>query len=461
MEKRIRVIIDADTACEADDSFAIVHALLSPQLDVRAVASEHFIDYRLLGRDAPGSEAKSYKENARFLAFLQDHDVRLLHGAKRSLTSNLKYEENEASRFIIEEAHRQDERPLFVVAQGAVTNIGTAYLMDRTIADKLTVISISGGSYPEGGPEYNVLGDIHAMNLLMDSPIPFWQIPSSVYGTMCVSFQELAKEVAPYGQLGRELMLNLLKQRDSMCGGKLKDSWLMQSIGWAFLYPMGTSWRMGDSPVVGLLLDEQLGTYSMEPAPLYQYVKGNKLASGRYILRPGNPRKIRVYHSIDSRWILADFYQKIQSFATERQAFSLEGIACPVSKQVHLVLDSANCKDLHQTIHWAVRESKVASVSVFTTLDLDYEGIEVLAPEQQESYLVKLAQQDRRPIAYLMDSECVTLAQVLRHKVIPKKLLALCCEGNSLSESVREVLASTVKTRMVKADALIKESTFP
>ncbi len=33
--KKIRVIIDTDAACEADDPFAIVHALLSPKLIVK------------------------------------------------------------------------------------------------------------------------------------------------------------------------------------------------------------------------------------------------------------------------------------------------------------------------------------------------------------------------------------------------------------------------------------------
>ena len=30
-EKRIRVILDTDAACEADDPFAIAHALMSPK----------------------------------------------------------------------------------------------------------------------------------------------------------------------------------------------------------------------------------------------------------------------------------------------------------------------------------------------------------------------------------------------------------------------------------------------
>ena len=40
--KKIRVIVDTDAACEADDPFAIVHALLSPKLIVKGVVAEHF-----------------------------------------------------------------------------------------------------------------------------------------------------------------------------------------------------------------------------------------------------------------------------------------------------------------------------------------------------------------------------------------------------------------------------------
>ena len=40
--KKIRVIVDTDAACEADDPFAVVHALLSPKLIVKAITAEHF-----------------------------------------------------------------------------------------------------------------------------------------------------------------------------------------------------------------------------------------------------------------------------------------------------------------------------------------------------------------------------------------------------------------------------------
>ena len=40
--KKIRVIIDTDAACEADDPFAIVQVLLSPKLVVKGILAEHF-----------------------------------------------------------------------------------------------------------------------------------------------------------------------------------------------------------------------------------------------------------------------------------------------------------------------------------------------------------------------------------------------------------------------------------
>ena len=41
-DKKVRVIIDTDAACEADDPFAIVHALLSPKLIVNGIGATHF-----------------------------------------------------------------------------------------------------------------------------------------------------------------------------------------------------------------------------------------------------------------------------------------------------------------------------------------------------------------------------------------------------------------------------------
>ena len=56
--KRKRVIIDTDAACEADDPFAIAHALLCKKFEVKAVLAEHF--------GVPGSVKRSYDEISEF-----------------------------------------------------------------------------------------------------------------------------------------------------------------------------------------------------------------------------------------------------------------------------------------------------------------------------------------------------------------------------------------------------------
>lgn len=71
-------------------------------------------------------------------------------------------------------------------------------------------------------------------------------------------------------------------------------------------YPGGESWQVGDSPVAGLLLTDHEGHYTVEGAPRFDK------DTCQYQLRPGNPRKIRVYNWVDSHFILDDFFAKIK-----------------------------------------------------------------------------------------------------------------------------------------------------
>ena len=73
--KKVRVIIDTDAACEADDPFAIVQALLSPKLIVKGIVAEHF--------NVPGSMEKSYDEIKTILDCM-DMDVPALCGKMKN-----------------------------------------------------------------------------------------------------------------------------------------------------------------------------------------------------------------------------------------------------------------------------------------------------------------------------------------------------------------------------------------
>src|ERR671916_2767671 len=61
-----RVILNTDAKNEADDQFAIVHAMLSPTLDVRGLIAAHFGAER-----SADSQAESRAEIERLLALLR------------------------------------------------------------------------------------------------------------------------------------------------------------------------------------------------------------------------------------------------------------------------------------------------------------------------------------------------------------------------------------------------------
>ncbi len=174
-EKMIRVIIDTDAKNEADDQYAIVHALLSPKLDnVGFIAAHYGIE--------KDSVDRSYAELEKIFNLMQlDKEGMLCHGAAAALQNEYTPEDSEGARLIMKEALKEDERPLFVLFLGSITDLASAYLLEPRIAKRITAIWIGGGPYPHGGNEYNLWNDIKAANVVFSSPIELWQIPQNAY----------------------------------------------------------------------------------------------------------------------------------------------------------------------------------------------------------------------------------------------------------------------------------------
>ena len=131
-EKKIRVIVDTDAACEADDPFAIAHALMSPKLMVKGITAVHFAE--------PGSAEKSLEE-IKVILKAMNKDVPAYLGEAGPMDKEQK-ELSEAVRFMIDEAKREDSHPLYILCQGAITNVAVAMRACPDIKDKITVIWI-------------------------------------------------------------------------------------------------------------------------------------------------------------------------------------------------------------------------------------------------------------------------------------------------------------------------------
>lgn len=310
--RRIRLIIDTDIMCEADDHYAVAHAIMTPKFEVKAVLAEHFGN-QFGSTSYEDSENQSYEEARKFIKLMGlEGEIPVLEGCKDCIQDNQPVE-SEASRFIVEEAMKDDPKPLFIICQGATTNLASALLMEPKIAEKMTVIWIGGGEYPKGGHEFNLGNDVAAANVLMNSTIELWQVPSRVYGMMKVSFNELFDNVYPCGELGKYMVENVLRVNqywaDINLAERIHQGTTRGEI--AIGHPSGEIWRLGDSAGVGLMLDESPEYYTIIGAPTFD------TKTQEYILNPDNPRKIRVYHDIDAQYVIRDFFSKMKYYFGE------------------------------------------------------------------------------------------------------------------------------------------------
>lgn len=286
-EKQVRVIIDTDAKNEADDQYAIVQALLSPKLD-----NIGFIAARYGTQE--GSVGRSYAELEKIFDLMGfDKEGLLYRGAETALKNEFTPEDSEGARFIIREALKEDERPLFVLFLGGITDLASAYLLEPRIAKRLTAVWIGGGPYPTGGNEYNLWNDINAANVVFSSPIELWQVPQNVYKQAAVTLAELEYRVRPYGEIGKYLFEQL--DEFNQCDGVRKMD-----------YFTGERYILGDSPAVGLLLYGDSASYDWKQAP--------RIAADMTYVHDGVNRPIRVYNNIDHRLLMEDFYCKLALF---------------------------------------------------------------------------------------------------------------------------------------------------
>lgn len=291
-QKRVRMIVHTDCKNEADDQFALVHHLLTQKFIVRGIVAGHFDASPKMYRSGK-SASVSLQEVKKILRLMDAEDIPAYLGAETPLEDENTPVVSDGARFIIEEAMRDDPHPLYIACQGALTDLASALLIKPEIASRITAVWIGGATYPTGGFEFNLFQDIAAANVVMKSQMPFWQIPGDAYRTMMVTLSELQLQVEPCGEIGHYLFNQLLEVNEEL--SDMPD------------WPNGETWCLGDSPTVGVFLNDANSPdlFSEYPAPRIDY--------GDMTYHFDSPnRKIRVYRSIDSRLILADMFAKLR-----------------------------------------------------------------------------------------------------------------------------------------------------
>jgi purine nucleosidase len=290
-KSRRRVIINTDAKNEADDQFAIVHALLSPSLEVRGLIAAHFGTAR-----SDRSMEESREEIDLLVDLLGLQQVTVANGASTGIPDDRTPLDSAGAQLIIAESKLATAtEPLFVAFLGPLTDMASAILLDPEIVHRPIVVIWIGGvgyggveTYP--GVEFNLRNDIAAANVVYDSGITVWQVPSNVYSQVSVSYAELEEKIRGTS--------------------KLADYLINQMIEWNRTYSPEPieSRSLGDSPAISLMLYPRGGNFRIVPAPRFGQ-------EGHYL--PGSGHPIRVVESVDVRFLLEDMFAKIRKFGRE------------------------------------------------------------------------------------------------------------------------------------------------
>lgn len=283
-----RVIINTDAKNEADDQFAIVHALLSETLDVRGLIAAHFGSTR-----SETSMLDSREEIDLLLDYLGQKNIRVENGAETAIPDEYTPVDSPGARLIIEEAKKTEEGSLQIAFLGPLTDMASAILLDPSIVDTdTTVIWIGGPGYGDlhtfSWPEFNLNNDIAAANVVFTSGIEVWQVPQPAYRTTAVGYAELDEKVAPCGPLGKYLVRQLKEWNSTHKSTPMEYR------------------ALGDSPAIGLMLNPDAGLFKRVPAPTFSQ-------EGGYL--PGGDHLVRVCEIYDVRYLFEDFFAKLRRFA--------------------------------------------------------------------------------------------------------------------------------------------------
>lgn len=233
-EGRVRVVMDTDTYNEIDDQFAIVQMLLSSnRLDVEAIYAAPFHNKRSTG-PGDGME-RSYDEILRLLERLKISPEGLVHrGVTEYVGPSKQAREAAAVDDLITRAGSGSvNRPLYVVAIGAISNVASALIKAPDIADKMVVVWLGGHALEwPNAIEFNLKQDVGGAQVLFDCGVPVVLVPcKGVTSHLHSTVPEIERYVEVHGDIGKFLAMRFKGYSEDHVGWS-KEIWDMAAVAW-------------------------------------------------------------------------------------------------------------------------------------------------------------------------------------------------------------------------------------
>ena len=274
-----RVLIDSDAKNEIDDQYAIVRALIAPELQIEGLTAAGYTDREHGAR-------LSYEEEVRILGLMGlTGELPVAVGSALPMLDKHTPRPTDATELIIERAMVEADEPLYVLALGQFTNLASALLIEPRIKERVVFACIDGdyrhGRTPAwGAGVYNWTNDIAAVQTIFESDVEYIHMP--------------ARSVSEKMDISREVV----HARLSGLGGVYDYLISLWNMGRFAQIQHKILW---DIALVHVMIDPAHGIPVRVPAPVVH-------DDGSTTDAPGNPRHVTVYADIDADEIYQSYW---------------------------------------------------------------------------------------------------------------------------------------------------------
>jgi hypothetical protein len=310
--KKIHVIYDTDANNEVDDQYALAYLIFS---------EDHFV---LEGVTVNATSSPDGYSNYSKVEWHYDEAKRVMQlcgvwgeiplytGAQdafdeiKSFVDEPDFDGNEAVDFIIEQAMKPRDERLVLLPVGKLTNIALALKKEPRIAEKVHIVWL-GSNYPEPG-EHNQDWDIPSMNYILDVDVPFDMVtvryghPSGT-SAMMVAHSEVKRRMPGVGPWQDEPVIGR-HGGEFYTWGDYAVELYNKYQGHMWGDPRGRA--LFDMAAVAILKNPDWAESYMHPAPIF--------TDGKWLERPYNPRKIKIWEWFDIYAIPADFFETMDYY---------------------------------------------------------------------------------------------------------------------------------------------------
>ncbi len=288
----VDVVLDTDTYNEIDDQFAISYMIRSTdRLNVKGICAAPFLNPKSVSPE-DGME-KSYDEIFKVLKLAEREDLNsvVYKGSRTYLQDEETPVESEAADFMANLANEYSpEKPLYIVAIGAITNVASAILKNPAMKENCVIVWLGGDSleFPNPCREFNMGQDITSGRVIHKCGVPYIQLPAgSVTEQLRTTKYELEYWLKGKNPLADYLAQNTIDEAESYAAGK---PW--SRVIWDIA---GIAWLLNDNDrfMKGRVIRNTIPTYD-----------------GYFIVDGGDHFMHYVYH-INRDAIYEDLFQKL------------------------------------------------------------------------------------------------------------------------------------------------------